>query len=302
MPSLSTVALDSTNWLLNRLSVERVSALGSVIGRRLLARAKRNARARANIALALPDLPKAEREAILERMWDNFGRTIAETFAIEKLASDPARVSLANPELLDDCGRDGRGTVFIGLHYGNWELMAVPLPRHGIEPMCVYRPLKNESVNAWVDKHRAHLCPGGLYALSRATVLRLVRHVRTGGAICIAGDHRDSNGLSVPFFGRPAPSVALPAMLAVRYQARLFTVRVDRLPDARFSVFLERIEVSDTGNAEADTLATTATIQAGLEKWVRADPGRWLWFYKRWGEVDEVQQAKRAEPDLVEQG
>ena len=108
--------------------------------------------------------------------------------------------------------------------------------------------------------------------------------MRAGGSICVSGDHRDSDGLSVPFFGRPAPSVALPAMLAVRYGARVFAVRVDRLPNARFSVMLERIAVPDTGDVAADTLATTVTIQARLEAWIKADPGRWLWFYKRWDE------------------
>jgi KDO2-lipid IV(A) lauroyltransferase len=112
--------------------------------------------------------------------------------------------------------------------------------------------------------------------------------VRAGGSICVSADHRDPNGLSVPFFGRPAPSVALPAWLAVRYGARLLAVRVDRLPDARFSVVLERIVVQDTGNVGADVLATTATIQSMLEAWIRIDPGRWRWFYKRWDETDAL--------------
>jgi lauroyl/myristoyl acyltransferase len=112
----------------------------------------------------------------------------------------------------------------------------------------------------------------------------------------VSGDHRDSDGLSVPFFGRPAPSVSLPAMLAVRYGARLLGVRVDRLSGARFSVTLERIAVQDTGDVAADTLVTTASIQAILEAWIKTNPGHWLWFYKRWSEVDPVQMLKQGNP------
>jgi Kdo2-lipid IVA lauroyltransferase/acyltransferase len=64
------------------------------------------------------------------------------------------------------------------------------------------------------------------------------------------------------------------------------TARGDRLPNARFSVTLEQIPAPATGDRQADTLALTAAIQAKLEQWIAADPGRWLWFYKRWDAAD----------------
>jgi Kdo2-lipid IVA lauroyltransferase/acyltransferase len=293
MSSLSHTSLVMVHWLAHRFSVEQVSSLGSVIGRTVGARTRRNTRTLANLAAAVPDTSPAEREVIARSMWDNFGRTIAETILIDRLVADPTRVSLANPELLADCGKDGRGTVFVGLHFGNWEVMTIPLLRNGQSPICVYKPLVGKEANAFVLRHRSPLYPGGLFPASRATLLRIARHVRAGGSICISADHRDSNGLSVPFFGRPAPSVTLPATLAARFGARVLAVRVDRLPNARFSVMLERIAVADTGNLAADTLATTATIQARLEAWIKADPGRWLWFYKRWEEVDVLPPRKQ---------
>lgn len=301
MRNLSVAALASANWLAHRMSVEQVSSLGSMMSHKLGAGTKRNARALANLSAALPETSQTDREAIVRSMWDNFGRTIAETLLIERIAADPARVSLANPELLDECRGDGRGMVFVGLHFGNWEVMALPLPHHGVTPMCVYKPLRDNKVNAWLQRHRERLCPGGLFPASRATMLRLARHVRAGGSICIAGDHRDSNGLEVPFFGRPAPSLALPAMLAVRHGTHLFTVRVDRLPNTRFSVVLERIAVADTGDVAADTFTTTAAIQAGFEAWIKADPGRWLWFYKRWAAMDELELRKQGNSDRRQQ-
>jgi KDO2-lipid IV(A) lauroyltransferase len=293
MRSLSRTALEFTYWLAHRMSVEQVSSVGSLIGRTVGGRSRRNARALANIAAALPQTTPAERAVIARQMWDNFGRTVAEAALIDRIAADPARITLINPALLDACGADGRGTVFVGLHFGNWEIMSLPLLRKNLTPMCVYRPLADKEANDLLLQHRSPLCPGGLFPTSRATMLRLARHVRTGGAICIVADHHDSNGLSVPFFGRPAPSVALPAALAVRYGARVIAVRVERLPNARFAVTLERIAIADTGDVDADTLTTTATIQAVFEGWIKADPGRWLWFYKRWSEVDVIPARKQ---------
>lgn len=293
MRSLSRTALEFTYWLAHRMSVERVSSVGSLIGRTVGGRTRRNMRALANIAAALPQTTPAERALIVRDMWDNFGRTVAETALIDRIAADPSRITLINPALLDGCGADGRGTVFVGLHFGNWEIMSVPLLRMNLTPMCVYRPLADKEANDLLLQHRSPLCPCGLFPTSRATMLKLARHVRTGGEICIAADHRDSNGLSVPFFGRPAPSVALPAALGVRYGARVIAVRVERLPNARFAVTLERIAIADTGDVNADTLTTTATIQTVFEGWIKADPGRWLWFYKRWSEVDVIPARKR---------
>ena len=286
MSSSSYAALVAVHWLAHRMSVECISSVGSALARAVGAFTRRNTRTLFNLAGALPDTTAAERAVIARGVWDNFGRTIAETLLIDRIAADPGRVTLANPELLDDCGAEGRGTVLVGLHFGNWEIMTLPLTRRGLAPMCVYRPLADEKANAFLLRHRSPLCPGGLFPTSRATLLKLTRHVRGGGAICVAADHRDSNGLSVPFFGRPAPSVALPATLALRYGARILAVRVDRLPNARFSVVLERISVADTGDLAADALTTTAAIQATFEGWIKADPGRWLWFYKRWSEAE----------------
>ena len=288
--SLSLAGLVFTHWLANRLSIEQASAVGSFIGRRLGTASKRNSRALANISFALPSTTPAERDLIARGMWDNFGRTVAESLLIDRIAEDPGRVVLANPELLDAAqgpGLDpGRGTVFVGLHFGNWEATIIPALRHGQRPIGVYKPLKNAEVNAWLLRHRRHLYPGGLYPASSGTLLRIARHVRAGGAICVLADHRDAAGLAVPFFGRPAPSVALPAMLAVRYGARILAARVDRLPHARFSVTLDEIAVPGSGDQAADTLAATAAIQAKLQDWITTDPGRWLWFYKRWDAAD----------------
>jgi KDO2-lipid IV(A) lauroyltransferase len=302
MRSLSYASLVAAHWLAKRISIERVSFVGSVIGRTLGAGTKRDARAIANLTASMPNITQAERKAIVRGMWDNFGRTVAEALVTDRIAADPARVSLTNPDLLDGCCADGRGTVFVCLHFGNWELSTIPLVRHGHSPLVVYKPLNDSAANAYLLRLREHMHPGGLLPASRATLLRIARHVRVGGSICISGDHRDTNGLSVPFFGRPAPTASLPAMLAVRYGARVIAVRVDRMPNARFSVTLAPIPVLDTGDAAADILATTATIQARLEAWIKADPGRWLWFYKRWDEAGGTEprnetNSHRAEAD-----
>lgn len=290
MPNLSYAALLVASGFARQLPIEQVSLLGSWLARWLGAGSRRTARAQANLKAAFPQKSEADRQAIVSGMWDNFGRTLVEMLVLDKLADNHQRVVVANPEVLDDVGTDGRGTVFVGFHFGNWEVVSIALARHGINPIGVYKPLKDQDINAWLERQRSRYCPGGLFPVSRSSILRLSKHVRAGGAIGLAGDYRDPGGPSVPFFGRLAASSPLPAQLAIRYGARLIAARVDRLPNAHFSVHLERVTVSDTGNSNADIKATTTSIQDLFEAWIRSDPGKWRWHYKRW-DVDALGQS-----------
>ena len=146
MSSLSHAGLIFTHWLANRMSIEQASALGSFIGCTLGASTRRNTRALANLSRALPATTSAERTKILHRMWDNFGRTVAESLVLDRIAGDPSRVTLTNPEILDRAVASGRGTVFVGLHFGNWEATIIPALRHGQRPIGVYKPLKDAKV------------------------------------------------------------------------------------------------------------------------------------------------------------
>ena len=294
MSNLTHRALSATFRLVNMMTIEQVSSIGAVVGRVLGAFSKRNSRALANLSMAMPDTTAAERKVILRKMWDSFGRTVAETLVAERIAADPARVLITNPELLDGCCSDGRGAVFVGMHFGNYEMSCVAALRCGQSPVGLFKPLKNSAVNDWLLSQRRQLWPGGILPASRSALRHLTRTVRDGGSIGLLVDHRDSSGPSVPFFGRPAPSVVLPARLAVRYGADVFAARVDRLPKAHFAITLQRISVADSGDAAADEFNTTAAIQATLETWIKSDPGGWLWFYKRWSAIDALQSRARA--------
>ena len=53
--------------------------------------------------------------------------------------------------------------------------------------------------------------------------------VRQGGRLGLVCDLHDSTGLPVPFFGKPARSVVIPAMIARRVGARIWMARCLRV-------------------------------------------------------------------------
>lgn len=241
----------------------------------------RHPRAVAHLAQCFPDMDPARRRALVGDMWETLGRTFGESFHLDALAGSDRVV--VEPEALALIRSHAGPKVFCAPHMGNWEVLALAAQASGFGIAGVYQRIKNPFVDAWVTKNRAPFYPGGLYAKAPATAKTLMRHVRGGGAVGLLADLRDKRGVPVPFFGRPAPTNIFPALLAVTLDAPLLACRVTRLPGVRFRLHVEDVPVSRTGDRDADIAATLAALQATFERYVRDNPGQWMWAHRRWG-------------------
>ena len=176
---------------------------------------------------------------------------------------------------------------------GNWELAIWPFTLAGNNPAAVYRTVKNPYVDATCAGLRRDLYPGGLLGKGRMdggieegqTTARLIMDfVRQGGRLGLVCDLHDRTGLPVPFFGRPAKSVTIPAMIARRVGARIWMARCLRVgKQSRFQIELKELKVPRTANAADDVKWITAEMQKQFEAWVREAPEQWMWNNRRWG-------------------
>lgn len=241
----------------------------------------RHPRAVAHLAQCFPDMTPHKRAALIGDMWEALGRTFGESFHLDDIAGsdrieiDPAALALIR-------SHEG-GQVFCALHMGNWEVLAIAAQQAGFGIAGVYQRIKNPHVDAWVTRNRSPFYPGGLYAKGPSTAKTLMRHVRDGGALGLLADLRDKRGVPVPFFGRPAPSNIFPALLSVSLGAPLLACRVTRLPGVRFRLDIVEVPVTRTGKRDSDIEATLAALQGEFERFVRENPGQWMWAHRRWG-------------------
>lgn len=264
------------------LPLDVASAVSGRIWRFVAPFLRRHARARANIATSLPDLSEQAREAILLEMWENLGRTFGEAFHLQELAGARDRVTIdLSPEVEAPLRRGG--VVLVSLHLGNWEIAVTSLAPYGLEAAGVYQSLKNPIVDDYVTGMRGPLYKAGLFSKGHDTVFKLMRVVRAGKSVAILADQREHRGISVPFFGRPAPSNPFPAILARSQKVPLVAGYVLRTQGANFIVRGEVVEVPQTGDREADVAVATANIHALFERWIREHPGQWMWGHRRWG-------------------
>ncbi len=265
------------------LPVGQASSLSGAAWRKFAPLNRRHARADLQLANAMPELIKEQRAKILDGMWDNLGRTTAESFHLDEILSDPTRIDV--PAVLDDIIKQVKssGGVFVSLHLGNWELAVPLLARFGLDVTSVYQRIRNPHVDSAVTQMRAKYYRGGLLPKSADAAKQLLRVATRGGVIAIMGDLRDFRGESVPFFGLDAPSNTFPAVLARQRKLPLFAAKIMRLNGARFKLCIERINISETDDKLADIRKATCAIQAQFESWIRETPEQWMWGHRRWG-------------------
>ena len=250
---------------------------------------RRHERALANLAIAFPDKAPKEREAIALAMWENLGRVMAETMQLDRILADPSRIVIASQHIFARYRNKLGAAVGVTLHMGNWELAAWPFTLAGNNPAAVYRSVKNPYVDRYLRDARKHLYPGGLLGKGRnreegQTTARLIMDfVRQGGRLGLVCDLHDRTGLEVPFFGRPARSVTMPAIIARRVGARIWMARCLRVgKQSRFAIELKELKVPRTSNQADDVKWITAKMQEQFEAWIREAPEQWMWSNRRW--------------------
>ena len=254
---------------------------------------KRHQRALANLALAYPEKSPEERLEIALAMWENLGRVMAETMQFDRLLADPSRIDIVSKPMLDRYGAKFGPAVGVSLHTGNWELSIYPFVYYGGNPAAVYRLVKNPYVDRFLRKQRKGLYPGGLLAKGRdelgsnaagqKTARQMLDYVRRGGRLGIVCDLFDRQGVPVPFFGHPAPSTPIPAMIARRLGSRVWMSRCIRVgTSSRFQIEVKELRVPRTANQGEDMKEMLRELHAQFELWVREYPEQWMWSNRRW--------------------
>lgn len=248
----------------------------------LRVRPRERARARANLALALPELDAGARETLLKRAAAALGANLHDALVVERLAAGgyagvegTAAAATAHALLAE-----GRGLLILTGHLGCWELLGGWLARELGGLAVVTGTIHNAPVDRLVNERRRRL---GLTPLPRGGDLRpLLRVLRGGGAVAVLLDQNAPvPNLSVPFFGRPAPTAAGFARLALRTGAPILPLAIRREGDGHFVEQLPPLR--PRGGTEAGAVySCLESCNAALETLIRRAPAEWVWFHARW--------------------
>ena len=270
-------------------NIDRASAIGGWIGRKLIAPTKFSNLARENLHAAFPEKSSEDVETIICGMWDNLGRVMAEYAHLDKISSqgtDP-RIVISGLEYAPSMEQRENGVLLISAHFANWEIMPTAAREFGLSGATIVRPTNNPFVNAWLEKLRTRNGMPELVSKGGDALRRIYGILREGHYICMLVDQLASEGVLVPFFERDAFTTPAPGALALRLKATILPFSNERVDGARFQLRLHPvIEAPNTGDPQRDILEFAAKINAFVEERVRERPEQWLWIHRRWVAAD----------------
>lgn len=269
---------------LPRRAIVRLSLRFGNLAYRLSTKMRRVALA--NIDLAFGNtIDGAEKDAMVRQSFQTFALTFLDIFwffrftkarLVRWVVLDPSFESLFAPG----------AQVAITAHFGNWEAMGQACALRGRPPVSVAAPLVNRIADAVLD--RARRATGQVIVSQYGAVKALVRALKDERLVALLLDQNTrprEGGIFVPFFGRQVPVSRVPAALLKRTGARLLFTFCAADACGRYRAYARGpFAANQAGNSEEEI---TAFIMAALESEIRANPGCWLWMYRRWKFVPE---------------
>jgi Kdo2-lipid IVA lauroyltransferase/acyltransferase len=239
-----------------------------------------------NLQLAFPDWSDEKREKTIRRMIRQVGWMAGEFSQFPKYTRERIEqiVVVDGEENFDAAQRRGKGVLFLTGHMSAWELAPFAHARYGHPLHFLVRPIANRRVDALINRYRC--LSGNLPIEKNRSARAILKGLGQGGTVGILADHNTvaEEGVFVNFFGIPASTTSGLARIALHTDAAVvpgFLSWDDALGKYRLG-FQAAVELSRTGDEEADVLENTARFTRVIEDWVRAHPDQWLWVHKRW--------------------
>lgn len=273
-PAVATVAL--LFWGLFKILPVRVASyaggcLGALAG---YFASRRNRVGLINLRIAFPEKTEAERRLILRRMWWHWGRFYAEMPHGKTLYRQADVIGL---DYLKQAAASGRGGFVCSAHLGNWE----PAVSEPLFDDFYLNPVYRRANNPWLDKLMFQRRKGVLIPKGVSGARKIVEVIHRKGYVVMLCDQKLREGISVPFFGKPAMTAPAIAAMALRLKVPVFMARSIRQPDGRL-----RIEVSPALEMPPEGMPDAAyrimcRINQIIEGWIRENPEQWLWIHRR---------------------
>jgi KDO2-lipid IV(A) lauroyltransferase len=176
----------------------------------------------------------------------------------------------------------GRGMIAIAAHAGNWEYTVMG---YGLQ----YRPVVvvgREMDHPWAARLARYLRQrgGNSMVAKQQGMKEILGHLQQNRIVGLVIDQNTASeaGLLVDFFGRPARTTPVAALLARRGVPVLPTLS-RRLADGRhLMVIMPPLPLEKTADPQADIQLHLERQSRIIEAWVRAEPSQWLWLHRRW--------------------
>ncbi|MEI6538315.1 MAG: lipid A biosynthesis acyltransferase [Planctomycetota bacterium] len=288
-----------------RASVMLAKSLAWIMVRVLPHKLSRSDVAQENLRLAFGEsMSDAEANRIIQGMWLHLFRMVCEIIQL------PRRFRLANcADVLNFEGRNAcvralcsdRPVLFLGGHFGNWEISVNTFGHFGFPMGVVARHLDNPFLHAWFKRVRESTGNSMILKQGAGDELSNIMEQR-GMASLLCDQDAGRSGVFVDFFNRPASTFKSIALLALQYNALIVVGGAFRLPedlqkDCRWIRFnLTTQDIIDAADFQGSNGINELTqrFTSSLEALIRKAPEQYFWVHRRWKTPPDARRKRRA--------
>ena len=234
-----------------------------------------------NIMKALPNLKSDKIENISKKMWNNYGRILAEYIFIKDFRNTKFKnnIEINGQEILDKIKKNNEPVIFVSGHFNNFELMAMQIEKSGINLAAIYRPLNNRFLNFIMERIRKkYICKNQIQKGISGT-RQLLTFFKKKTSIALMIDQRVTQGIKSNFFKHEASTTTIPAQFVKKFKCKVVPIYIERVKNTNFKLTIhEPLIYSDDETIESITL----DLNYLLEKLIIKNPEQWIWSHNRW--------------------
>lgn len=274
-------------------SVRFADGIAWFMHRVLPRRSTRYAISAANVRAAFgEETSDNEVDRIIGGMWRHLARMVCEIIQLERRFRLSNCSDIVRFRQREECVRaviQDRPVLFLGGHFGNWEISVNTFGHFQFPMGVVARDLDNPWLHKWFQRFREGT---GNWTISKhGASTELVEAMESrGNASLLCDQDAGRRGVFVDFFRKPASTFKSIALLALQYDALIVVGGAWRLPEeeqleSRWRQFelATEIVIDSRDFDDADGVRRiTQEFTTALESLIRRAPEQYFWVHRRW--------------------
>lgn len=174
------------------------------------------------------------------------------------------------------------GVIGMSSHIGSWEYMGAWLVANGFPLAAIGKEQPDAGITKLMLKLRSDV---GIEHIPRTrsgnkAIIKALNSKKILGLV--ADQNGGKSGIFVPFFDKLASTFKGPAQLAMKKKVPIIMICALWEDNEYIVKLFPPIEMTDTGDDDADLYENTLRCQRQIEQLVREYPDQWLWGHRRW--------------------
>jgi len=238
-----------------------------------------------NLAKSFPKKSATEIAQIERKFYRHLADLFIETLKLTHMSEKQLRerITVENPELIEDLYNAGRDVAVVYSHYCNWEWISICLPLYTrYKCVAVYKPLKNKTLNKFINDIRTQT--NGELAPMQLIVRRIIenRNKNIRGMYGFITDQTPARTLIeyyTDFLNQETPVFLGLEKIAAKYDMSVVFFDIKKVKRGYYSLTNELLFES---TKDLPKYLVTDTHVKRLEEMIVRKPEYWLWTHRRW--------------------